>query len=241
MTTGRINQVTVLVAAGGRPKSAATRASPPTRGGRSVLQGRGRPQAPSPRRRTSQACAATAGHPIAPTEFPKWRSAAALRGPRGRCRLLHAPFRWRKPVPSHARRRIPVGACPQRSSWEVGHRPRTHRPQMRPLAAANGASAPSCEPGARAVPARGKQKRMALSRGRAARQRGRRRPLVRLQRVLVRDHTQRKRAMNALHGGAGETGAACAARHHSPHRPKNAYCRPRGSCSAHPRQSWRRP
>jgi len=180
-----------------------------------VLRGRGCPKAPSPRRRTSQACAATVGHPIAPTEFPKRRSAAALRGPRGRCRLLHAPFRWRKPVPSHARRRLPVEACPQRSSWEVGHRPRTHRPQMRPLAAANGASAPSCEPGARAVPARSKQKRIALPRGPAAQER-RRSPAAGP--VAARAGT-RPTAERKSHGSAmrRETRAACAARQLSPH------------------------
>ena len=176
-----------------------------------MLRGRGCPKAPSRRRRTSQACAATAGHPIAPTEFPKRRSAAALRGPRGRCRLLHAPFRWRKPVPSHARRRLPVGACPQRSSWEVGHRPRTHRPQMCPLAAANGASAPPCEPGARAVacPKQAKEK-LALPRGPAAQSDFRRLPLVRCSRVLVRDRAPRRKRRWGRTAGTATAGTAAA-------------------------------
>lgn len=54
-------------------------------------------------------------HSIAPTEFPKVRSAAAVLGSRDRHTPLHAPFRWRVPFPGHARRRLPVGAFPRRS------------------------------------------------------------------------------------------------------------------------------
>jgi hypothetical protein len=152
----------------------APRASAEDGRGRALLQEegeyvtqKGRPKAPSPQRPASQACSATADHPIAPTEFPQGRSAVERRGLESRCRLLHALLRWREPVPSHAQRRIPVGACPQRSSWDDGHRPRAHRPQKCPLAGANGASAPPCKP---ATPpnirrARNKQKRITLPRG----------------------------------------------------------------------------
>jgi hypothetical protein len=146
MTTGRINQVTILTPRA-LPQKTGGDAAPLREGGECVTK-KGRPKAPSPQRPASQACSATADHPIAPTEFPQGRSAVERRGLGSRCRLLHTPFRWREPVPSHAQRRVPVRACPQRSSWDDGHRPRAHRPQKCPLAGANGAPAPLCKPAA---------------------------------------------------------------------------------------------
>jgi hypothetical protein len=55
------------------------------------------------------------GHSIAPTEFPKARSAAGVIGPRDRHTPLHAPFRWRVPIPGHALRRLPARASPRGS------------------------------------------------------------------------------------------------------------------------------
>jgi hypothetical protein len=143
-----------------------------------------------------------------------------LRGLESRPSLLHAPLRWRGPVPSHAQRRVPVGAYPQRSSWVVGHRPRTHRPQRCPLASANGASAPSCKPatppksGGRAA----NKRELRCPRSSRANDYGRL-PLVRLQRVLVRNRIE-----NALEGrlkgrasraSLARTGSATALRSHN--------------------------
>jgi len=81
MTTGRINQVTILRPARAARQPAGTRRPQDSLGARKVLlQGREClrtvAQTPSPGRRASEACRQPPmDHPIAPTEFPKERSA----------------------------------------------------------------------------------------------------------------------------------------------------------------------
>jgi len=92
MTTGRINQVTIVHAGSSRrPRPPATATTvPPGRGQRLVVhrgwdgsEERARPATSHPR----EGATVTIGHPIAPTEFPKEPSAAGLaRSPEGRPR-----------------------------------------------------------------------------------------------------------------------------------------------------------
>jgi len=128
MTTGRINQVTIL-----------NRGGLPSQGNlarilleeQSWLQGRGASERHPTRNctgntRLDRSC--STGHPIAPAEFPKRRSATVPLGPHGHHGLRHAPLRRRKPFPDHAQKRLPVRAYPQESSWGGCHRPTAHRP-----------------------------------------------------------------------------------------------------------------
>jgi hypothetical protein len=112
MTTGRINQVTILRL---REPPARRDAQRPPRGWNFCYwegEGRSPPDRWHPTRRARRAAC---GHSIAPTEFPKGRSAAVAIGSQDRHAPLHAPFRWRAPFPGHAQRRLPVGASPRRS------------------------------------------------------------------------------------------------------------------------------
>jgi hypothetical protein len=77
------------------------------------------------------------GHPFAPTEFPKARSATTPRRPhdwrpRG---LRHARLRRRLPVPSHAASGgYRFWLTPKCLARSIAKRPMTHRPCRRPLA-----------------------------------------------------------------------------------------------------------
>ena len=52
-------------------------------------------------------------HPIAPTEFPKARSATEPFGPEGHHGLRHARLRRRIPSAGHALERLPAWAYPR--------------------------------------------------------------------------------------------------------------------------------
>ena len=90
MTTGRINQVTILLAGAGRVAGADPHhdrdTTPPGKGGQKLVltrQGRlspGEEKRPTGDRATPvEGAAVDYGHPIAPTEFPKGWSAATTR------------------------------------------------------------------------------------------------------------------------------------------------------------------
>jgi hypothetical protein len=71
MTTGRINQVTILTAGDG-----ATRRDPPEEGGQSSSPEVGRTAtSPGPEVPRAKATQVPPGHPVSPTEFPRGRSA----------------------------------------------------------------------------------------------------------------------------------------------------------------------
>ena len=98
MTTGRINQVTIVR----RP------ARPPGGGGRArvqVVEGVTSTR-PGPRRANSIAPVGPRGHPFAPTGFSKAESAEEPGHPWAPA-LWHVRFRWRLPVAGHA----PRGGC----------------------------------------------------------------------------------------------------------------------------------
>ena len=122
----------------GRAPGGDDRQTPRFRGRKFFVTGRGAVlQAPNPlgplrTRREAARAGQPMGHPIAPTEFPKGWSAAGAFGLLSRHALPHRPLRWSVPVPSHARRRLPVRAWPRRSRQDVGHRPATYRPQYVP-------------------------------------------------------------------------------------------------------------
>jgi hypothetical protein len=96
MTTGRINQVTILnrrdPPEDGRPETSEEAEPLPGGDGKTVHPIR----APRPSRRRRL------GHPFAPTEFPRAQSAAELLEPHGYRRLQHMRPRWRIPLTRHA-------------------------------------------------------------------------------------------------------------------------------------------
>ena len=98
MTTGRINQVTIL-----NPRGQAAQTTPQRR--RNVLLPKGMSTAkPYPAAGTLPPTGEE--HPttdsIAPTEFPKGWSAARAIGHIGRQTSLHTPLEWRELAVSHA-------------------------------------------------------------------------------------------------------------------------------------------
>ena len=104
---------------------------PDTPGGAELVTRKERPERHPTRNcignaRLDRSC--STGHPIAPAEFPKRRSAAVPLGPHVHHGPRHAPLRRRKPFPDHAQKRLPVRAYPQESSWGGCHRPTAHRP-----------------------------------------------------------------------------------------------------------------
>jgi hypothetical protein len=71
MTTGRINQVTILTAGDG-----AARRDPPGEGGQSSSpEVEGTATSPGPEVPGAEATQVPPGHPVSPTEFPRGRSA----------------------------------------------------------------------------------------------------------------------------------------------------------------------
>ncbi len=132
MTTGRINQVTILTRSPHAPKGGGRPEDPPegrsgslsrSGGGRSQTPGPGYPE-PKPGRKP-----ASTGHPIAPTEFPKGWSAADARAfdLKGQPALRHTPLKRRIPAARHARRRLRASVDPQMSLDNDSHRPFIHR------------------------------------------------------------------------------------------------------------------
>ena len=113
MTTGRINQVTIVagVAFAGRPESSHEEV---------VLHPTGPPAIDANRRTPGT------GHPFATSGFPKMRVRA--RGDRGAVELGYIDLEWRLSVAGHARRRLPDhGRTPRCVNVNVSHRPTTHR------------------------------------------------------------------------------------------------------------------
>ena len=117
MTTGRINQVTIVTVHRARkPKCAGT----PPEGRTESSQDRGRPK-PGP------ACASSRDrsrpergthHPIAPSEFPKrWSAADASSRPPEESgpSLQHAPLKRRIPATCHVLGRLQASGDPQMS------------------------------------------------------------------------------------------------------------------------------
>ncbi len=109
MTTGRINQVTILQppspeAPRGRPER---RRHPPKGTEVSCAPWLGRPRRARPTGRPHRPRERVAvdliGHPIAPTEFPKgWSAAKLAQSPEGPyTRLWHAPLKRRRPRDGH--------------------------------------------------------------------------------------------------------------------------------------------
>ena len=80
MTTGRINQVTILTEDHDAPRGVGQRETPGKGGSGSLSRsGEGRSPTPGPgtlRQQTKVMSLASTSHPVAPTEFPKGRSAA---------------------------------------------------------------------------------------------------------------------------------------------------------------------
>lgn len=68
------------------------------------------PEGPLMNAAASGASRAAKGLSIAPTEFPKWLSAAGAIGLESHPALPHRPLRWSVPIPRHAQRRFPVRA-----------------------------------------------------------------------------------------------------------------------------------
>ena len=116
MTTGRINQVTILRLH--EPPLEGTHRDPGRGGTLRYWEGVGQspPGCWCPMRWAQRAAC---GHSIAPTEFPRVRSAAEVVGSSDRRTPLHTPSRWRVPSPGHACRRLPVGASPRGSCGTV--------------------------------------------------------------------------------------------------------------------------
>ena len=130
MTTGRINQVTIV---SGAPNERARRSHHPE-GRRSSCTLR-EVRTPSTFRSRSEATRDFTRHPIAPTEFPTDRSAAHRHHPREGGHLVqHTTRRRRIPSTGHARERLPAWAYPQLSYRRSSHRPTIHRPQHRSTA-----------------------------------------------------------------------------------------------------------
>ena len=109
MTTGRINQVTILRVRSHALKERSRLVTPhPRRGDQDIYKVGGKAGAQRPARATPGAEAARkvpAGHPIAPTEFPKGRSGAdvGIRDAERRPTLHHTPLRGRIPATDHMR------------------------------------------------------------------------------------------------------------------------------------------
>jgi hypothetical protein len=111
--------------------------SPATSRGGVVIR-KGRVEASGPRRRPPErefAGDSRAGHPIAPTEFPKARSAAEPIGPRGPPRTATCAPREEDTVGrSRPETATGLGLPPGVLRLMMAHRPAIHRLQLRPLA-----------------------------------------------------------------------------------------------------------
>ena len=107
MTTGRINQVSILRVRSHTLEERSRLVTPHPRDGgdQDIYKVRGRPEpTPSPgdrRGRSHQGI--PAGHPIAPTAFPKeWSGAdVGIRDAERRPTLHHTPLSWRIPATDH--------------------------------------------------------------------------------------------------------------------------------------------
>lgn len=106
MTTGRINQVTILNPA---PESGE---GGPQRGGVKRYRMAWASRSPPSRHLAPQREGLTATDSIAPTEFPRERSAATVIGPFGRQTALLTRPRWREPATSHALCKAVTGRSP---------------------------------------------------------------------------------------------------------------------------------
>jgi len=144
MTTGRINQVTILNRLRMCRYGAET---PPRRAAGVLLLGRGAPEGvPGLQDQTRKTREEPAGHSIAPTEFPKVRSAARTVEPKAVKNRRIGTSSGERQVPSHAQRRLPVPSFPRRSSEVAANGHPSTDPKIRPIGRANGTSAPPSSP-----------------------------------------------------------------------------------------------
>ena len=116
MTTGRINQVTTL-----NPAASPKELRQGAPGGADLCTKVGATAKPKPDRpgRPTRRGAAPSGHPIAPTEFPKGRSAAGHSGPKTAVPGRMRPSGGGLPSSVNTVRRILAAASPQRRCGAV--------------------------------------------------------------------------------------------------------------------------
>src|SRR6516225_2590327 len=133
MTTGRINQVTILAGDRRAPHGGAgwfgegpPLSAPDDRGAPPVIHE-----------------SAPARSPSAPTEFPRAPSASRRGGERSKPRhAKHGRPRRGTPAAGHAPRRMPTVAYPRKSRGSDGHRPTAHRPHRGRAGTARASAAP---------------------------------------------------------------------------------------------------
>jgi len=127
MTTGRINQVTILYPhdihrdvawkAPQRRRNCATRKGPTKSGS-------------NPRHSSQQVVKSSQeAIQLPPLSFPRDGPLRQRSGPESRHASQHTPLKWRVPNSSHTQRRLPVRAFPRRSERDSSHWPAIHRPQ----------------------------------------------------------------------------------------------------------------
>ena len=128
MTTGRINQVTILTARlGPRPEPRELRPRAERVAAWFGVQPQLNPWTRGSRDRDQREPSV---HPIAPAEFPKRRSAidVGIRDPEGRPTLRHTPLGWRTPAAHHVRRRLQALVDPRKHRywwWPTAKDPQT--------------------------------------------------------------------------------------------------------------------
>ena len=133
MTTGRINQITILIR--GAPPGRARQGEPPVGGG--ALQGRGAHRGVHPAARDGPRGRGStpSNHSIAPTEFSRGRSAARRSGLSTTTLGSMCPQEGGLRSPVSARRRIPARALPPRPSRTVASSQPSTEPRKVPASA----------------------------------------------------------------------------------------------------------
>ena len=126
MTTGRINQVTILDSSAAQLGDRAR--EPPKRGQNMLQEGAHHKGSPSQRQATRKARSRPTSYPFAPTEFPKERSTTeGNRAQRPPYTAAYTPQMEGTCPQVNARKRILVKAFPQKDLEDGSKKPSIHK------------------------------------------------------------------------------------------------------------------